>query len=150
MQARTRAELLALTPDRYLRDGYLDADGAVRVALLGDYASAAAAQLIAAEASPQALSLEGIRQVLPLQHGGPAVRLGMALDESLQVVAGAIRQANNAGLVRWIRSCAAGVRTEPDVAAFLNHVQASLRQHALLVAMMASQPLPGNTNGPLL
>ena len=143
MQARTRGELLALTPDRYLRDGYLDADGAVRAAFLDDYASAAAAQLIAAEASPQELSLtlEGIRQVLPLQHGDPAARLGMALDESLQVVAGAIRQANNAGLVRWIRSCAAGVRTEADVAAFLDHVQASLRQHALLVAIMASQPL---------
>jgi len=69
MQARTRDDLLTLTPDVYLRDGYRDAAGAVRPALLSDCATAAATQLLAAEASPQelALTLEGVRQLLPVQ-----------------------------------------------------------------------------------
>jgi len=140
MQARTRDDLLTLTPDVYLRDGYRDAAGAVRPALLSDCATAAATQLLAAEASPQelALTLEGVRQLLPVQDAiGTAARLGAALDEALQVVAGAIRQPNNAGLVRWIGACAAGVRTEADVDGFLRHVEAALRQHALLAAMVS-------------
>jgi len=139
MQSRTRDDLLALTPDVYLRDGYLDAAGALRSELLSDCATGAATQLLAAEASPQelALTLEGVRQLLPVQGvAGAAAQLGAALDEALQVVAGAIRQPNNAGLVRWINACANGVRTEADVDGFLRHVEAALRQHALLAAMM--------------
>ena len=139
MQPRTRADLLARTPDRYLRGGYLDAAGAVRPGLLADDATAAATQLLAADASPQELAytLEAVRQSLPL-HGaaGPEARLRAALDEALAVVAGAIRQPNNPGLARWIGACAAAVRTGADLDAFLAHVEAALRQHALLAAML--------------
>ncbi len=139
MQARTRDELLALTPDRYLREGYLDREGTLRPALLADYATAAATQLMAAEASPQELSLtlEGVRQLLPLQDGdAAAARLDAALDEALEVTSSAIQQPNNEGLAEWISACADGVRTEADLEAFLEHVEAVLRQHALLAAML--------------
>lgn len=143
MHARTRDELLALTPDRYLREGYLDREGTLRPALLADYATAAATQLMAAEASPQELSLtlEGVRQLLPLQDGdadgnAAAARLDAALDEALEVTSSAIQQPNNEGLAEWISACADGVRTEADLEAFLEHVEAVLRQHALLAAML--------------
>ena len=139
MQTRTRADLLARTPDRYLRDGFLDAGGAVRPGLLTDDATAAAAQLLASHASPQELAytLEAVRQLLPLYGGAdPGARLRAALDEALAVLAGAIGQPGNPGLARWIGACAAAVRTGMDLDAFLAHVEAALRQHTLLAAML--------------
>jgi hypothetical protein len=134
MRDYTREELLALTPEVYLEEGYLDADGALRRELLSDYATAAATQLLAAELSPQelALTVEGVRQVLPLHEGTPAERLHAAVEEALMVVARAIRQPNNAGMVGWLGQCASVVETEAELDGFIAHLRAVVQLYGLI------------------
>ena len=141
MRDYTSNELLALTPDRYLAHGYLDGNGALRPEIIGEYATAACTQLLAAECSPQELSLtvEAIVQVLPLQDQ-PTVplRLADALEEALLVVSRAIQQGNNEGMVEWLIGCASAVQTEDDLQGFLQHMQVVNRQYALVAALLPS------------
>jgi len=134
LRETTREELLARTPDQYLADGFRDADGQVRRALLAGDAIAAATQLAAAEASPQevAFTYEAIRALLPLHEGDARARLDATLAEALATVARMIRQPNNEGLITWARTCAGFVRGDGDIEAFLAHMQAVLRLHALI------------------
>ncbi len=136
MRAFTRQQYLALRPETYLADGYLAPDGTPHAALLSDYATAAATQLLAAETSPQelALTFEGIRQLLPLQEGPAPERLLAAIDEALMVVARAIQQENNPGLTEWLAACAAAVTSQADLDAFMAHAQATMRLYGVLVA----------------
>jgi hypothetical protein len=135
MRAYTRDELLQLTPAVYLAEGYVDAEGAVRPELQSSYATAAATQLLAAELSPQelALTVEGVLQILPLTEGSAEDRLHAALQESLLIVARAIRQANNGGLVNWLNECMIAVKSEADLDGFIAHIQAVRRLYALMV-----------------
>jgi hypothetical protein len=136
MRQYSRDELLALTPEHYLADGFLDAAGALRRELIGDAATAAATQLVAAGLSPQELAFtyEALRILLPRHAEGDArARIEAALGEALATVARMIRQPNNEGLVSWSRSCAAFVRRDAEIPAFLTHIQAVLRLHALIV-----------------
>lgn len=111
MRAFTRAEWLDLRPGIYLAEGYVGPDGALRPDFLSDYATAAATQLMADDLSPQelAFTVEGIRLVLPMHQGTPAERLAGAIDECLLVVARAIQQENNEGMVQWLSECASAV-----------------------------------------
>jgi hypothetical protein len=142
MREFTRQQWVALTPAIYLADGYLDADGALRQDFLADYATAASNQLLLAEVSPQELALtyEGIRQLLPEHQGAPGARLAGAYEEALLVVARAIRQQNNGGLVNWLNECAARVRTESELDAFMAHVAAVMRRYGILVAALPDEP----------
>lgn len=142
MRAFNRQQWIELTPEIYLADGYLDEAGAPRADLLGDFATAAANQLLVAEVAPQELALtyEGIRQLLPMYEGEAGSRLADAYEETLLVVARAIRQENNGGLVNWLNGCAARVRTEADLAAFMGHVAAVMRRYGVLVAAMPDGP----------
>ena len=139
MGTTTRDELLRLTPEIYLANGYLDADGALRRELKGEIATAAGVQLLRADLSPQEFSLtvEAIRQLLPL-HDEPTVpeRLHATLEEAVVVVARVIQQPNNRGLLEWISACAVPVTTEAEVRAFMEHLEAANRQYALLVATL--------------
>jgi hypothetical protein len=137
----TREVLLALTPARYLANGFLQPDGTPRAELRTDWATAAATQLLAAEAAPQelAFTVEALRAVLPLHDEGPPdERATEAVDEALDVVAGLIRQDNNGGIVTWLRGCAAQVRQPDDLAALLLHVESVLKLYGLLASL--SQP----------
>ncbi len=138
MRDFTRAELLALTPERYLAGGYHDAAGQIRRELRGEYATAAATQLLTAQVSAHefSLTIEAILQVLPL-HDEPAAdqRLAAALEEALLVVARAIQQDNNEDLVDWLIICATAVTDRADLAAFLTHVQVVSRQYSILAAL---------------
>jgi DNA-binding transcriptional MerR regulator len=142
MSTTTREDLLRLTPDVYLADGYLAADGTPQRALIGEAASAAATQLRAAELAPQELgfTLEAIRQLLPL-HDEPTVseRLHATLEEAAELVARTIGQPNNAGLWRWLNACAAPVGTAAELDAFLAHLDAVNRIYAMLVALEPEQ-----------
>jgi hypothetical protein len=93
---------------------------------------------MAAECSPQELALtyEGIRQLLPVHEGPPRDRLFAAFEETLLVVARAIRQPNNGGLVDWISDCAAIVETQAELEGFMRHIQAVMRLYSIMVAAM--------------
>src|SRR3954469_11178032 len=139
MRSLTRDELWQLTPGVYLAQGYLGIDGTILPQFLSEYATAAATQLLGAELSPQelAFTVEGLRQILPMHKGEPQVRLLSAIEECLQVVARAIRQENNRGLVEWLGQCASAVDSAPELEAFMAHIQAVMRLYSLLVV---SQP----------
>jgi hypothetical protein len=144
MRAFTREEWLGLTPEVYLQGGYCGPDGAPRPEFFGDFATAAATQLTAAELSPQelALTVEGIKQILPMHDGPPRERLLATIDECLLVVARAIRQQNNGGLVEWLSECASAVGSAADLDGFMAHIQAVMRLYALLVM---PQPEPSGS-----
>ena len=141
----THAEMLALTPEHYLADGYCDASGKLRPEMTGEYATAAAMQLMAAGASPQEVSLtaEAIRQILPMHMSSSRNRLVAALEEGLMLVARTLQQGNNEGLVYWLSGCAAAVGRQADLDGFLAHFQAVERQYAVLAALQPpDSPLP--------
>ena len=136
MRDYSRTELLALTPARYLKDGFFDGKGKPKPGLQGIYATAAATQLLAAELAPQELGFtcEALKQTLALQSGPAPQRIRAALEEALETVRGMIRQPNNPGLKKWINECAALVKTPADIEAFLLHCLAVLRQYNVIVA----------------
>ena len=136
MKDYSRAELLALTPAKYLADGYLDGQGKPKTELKSNYATAAATQFLAAQLSPQELAFtyEALKQCLALQTGTPSKKMTGAVDEALEVVSGMIRQRNNPGLSAWLKQCAAAVRKPAEPDALLEHVLAILRQYSIVVA----------------
>ena len=142
MSITTREDLLAMTPEVYLAQGYLTADGTPRPILTGQAASAAATQLLAAEVSPQELgfTVDAIRLLLEPQQDDPIrERVRAALEETVSLVARTIRQPNNAGLWRWLSACAAPVTSAAELGAFLTHLQAVYRLYTLLVATQPAQ-----------
>lgn len=136
MREYSRAESLALTPARYLKDGFVDGKGKPNPGLQTGYATAAATQLLAAELSPQELAFtyEALKQTLAMQEGAAPKRIRAALDEALETVRGMIRQANNPGFTKWINECAALVKKPADIDALLIHCLAVLRQYTAIVA----------------
>lgn len=77
-----------------------------------------------------------MRQVLPqYERGTPHERAVATAEEALAVVANAIRQPNNEVLARWLRDCAAAVRTAADLQAFLAYLLATERQYGLIAAL---------------
>jgi hypothetical protein len=139
----TRDELLALTPDRYLAEGYVEKITRRRPELTGAWATAACNQLMAAECSPQEVgfTIDAIRLLLP-EHDepDPGERLHATVQEAIEVVARAIQQPNNEGLLRWLTECVAPVETDADIEAFLEHAEAVRRQYAILAALLPSSP----------
>jgi hypothetical protein len=144
MSVSARAALRARTPDVYLRAGFCGPEGKIRPELLDAEAIAVTTQLAATEASPQelAFTLEALRALLPIQQGAANVRIHDGLAESLGTVARMIRQPNNKGIIQWCRACAAFVRTEADIAAFLEHMRAVLRLYALIASLPPPVPMP--------
>ena len=132
----TKAELLALTPAKYLAQGWVDKAGKARPGLQTAYATAAAAQLFAAKLSPQELGFayEALRLVLPLHSSQPAQKFKNVLEEALETVRGMIRQPNNKGLTKWLNECRDSVKTTADIGTFLAHMQAVLRQYSVMAA----------------
>jgi hypothetical protein len=151
MGAYIREELLALTTAQYLAEGYVGADGAPRRAFLSDYATAAGTQFLAADVSPQELSLitQTVRQFLPMSDGTPGQRARAAVDRALGVIAHAIRQRSGAVLKTWLHACAAAVVTEVDLAMFLAHLLATERQYGLLAYFSRQAPAPSDAPRPL-
>ena len=129
LRAYTRNELLALTPDRYLADGFGDL-----AALQGEFATAAANQLLEGGAPPQevAFTASALEETMDLHDGAPQDRAESAVQEALGVVARLIRQPNNERLAEWLEECAARVTQPGDVAAFLAHVDAVMKQYAVM------------------
>ena len=141
MSATMRDVSTYRTPDEYLIDGYCDVSGRPHADLLTDAAVAAACELGAGLLSPQemAFTYEALRALLPLHEGEPEARMHAVLAEALATVSRMIRQPNNKGLALWSRLCVTYIREEADIAAFMAHMQAALRLHAL----MTSLPPPG-------
>jgi hypothetical protein len=137
MHGYTRDELLALTPSRYLADGYYDASGQWRGELASDYATAAATQLFVAELPAQelAFTFQALRLILPQHEGPPRDRANAALDEALETVTRMTRQTNNEGLVLWLRDCVTNIRKPEDIDALLRHMQAVLRLYTVIAAI---------------
>ena len=144
MRELSRDDMLALTPDIYLRDGFRGPDGALRPDLLTQDALAAALQLREADLAPQEFSMTvaALRQVLPLHGGTAPARITSVLDETFAVVGRMIRQENNEGLVSWCRACAKSVQQPADIESWHMHVEAVLRQYIALASLPppASEP----------
>lgn len=132
-----RADLLKLTPEIYLKEGYRGNDGLPRPELRSVYATAAATQLGEAEASPQELGslLEAMRQVLPGHTGAPAERLSGVAHEAFELVCSLYEQASNPGIVQWIQPCIAAVRMPEDVDLFFIHFEAVVQQCAVIAGI---------------
>lgn len=141
IRSYTRAELLALTPDRYLADGFCAADGTTRPELLTEFATAAANQLMQGELSPDELTftIEAFRLAVPLQQGSPAAQARGAVDEALATVTRMIRQPNNESLIRWLEQCAEHVRDADDLEALEDHLDAVLRLYAVVAVFEPSE-----------
>jgi hypothetical protein len=150
MRSYTREELLALTPRRYLADGYLNAAGQPRSELSSDYATAAANQLMVAQLPAQELTFtfEALRAVLPMHDGPPRERARAAVDEALTVVTQMTRQTNNEGLVRWLDECVAAIRRPEDIDAMLSHMQAVLRLYTVMAAIPVAAAASPESSSP--
>ncbi len=144
MSVSARAALRARTPEIYLRGGFCGADGRIRPELLDSEAVAVTTQLAETQLSPQemAFTWEALRALLPMQDGDAEARMRGGLAETLATVARMIRQPNNEGLVKWCLACAAFVRTEVDITAFLEHMRAAMRLYAL-IASLPPPVMPG-------
>jgi hypothetical protein len=132
-----RKTLLALTPEKYLSGGYRDEHGKPRPELRALFATAASTQLEAAEASPQevAATLDALKMVLPLHEGPAPARAANATEEALLTVASLHQQDANPGVEAFMNACAAAVQAEDDIPVMVDHVQAVVRQYALIVQM---------------
>lgn len=133
-----RKTLLALTPEKYLSGGFRDEHGKPRPELRSVFATAAATQLEQAEVSPGELgaTFEALKMVLPLHEESPAeVRAARACEEALMTVASMHDQDTNPGVAAWLNACAAAVKSEDDIPVLVDHVQAVVRQYALIVSM---------------
>ena len=150
----SREALLALTPDIYLADGYLDATGAPRLELRTDWANAAATQMADDQVAVQELAFtyEALRTILPQTRGTAAERAQAAMDDACAVVARLIGQDNNEGLVVWLEDCVAAVRQDGDLDAMLQHMLAVLRLYSLINSFggddEADAPSPASSAGP--
>jgi hypothetical protein len=136
------ATLLALTPLQYLRLGWRDESGQVLPQLRSIFATAAAAQLEATETSPEELgaTLIAFQQVLLLHQGTSSNRFKKARDEALETVARLYHQPNNRGIVTWLEQCGIAIQTDADLAAFIEHFTAVVRQYSAIIALL-DQPL---------
>ncbi len=130
----SRDALLALTPDVYLADGYLDGAGAPRIELRTEWANAAATQMAddAVAVQELAFTYEALRTILPQTRGTAAQRAQVGMDDACAVVARLIGQDNNEGLVVWLEDCVAAVRRDEDLDALLQHMLAVLRLYSLI------------------
>lgn len=137
MQDLTRADLLRMTPARYLKVGYVTDAGKPRALLRTAFAAAASTQLLAAGVAPQELAFtaEALRQLLPQCQGAPSVRLAAAMARAQPIVERMIGQAANPGLHAWLNGCAAPVATASDLDAFLAHLQAVQFQYGMLAGL---------------
>lgn len=137
MQSYTREDLLELTPDVYLADGWLAADGTMRRELTGTLAIATCTRFLVAELSPQefALTAEAVRQILALETGSAAERARKATAEALVLIANSIRQPNNEVKARWFLQCADAVHSWPELEAYLAHILAVERQYNLVASL---------------
>ena len=152
----SREALLALTPDVYLADGYLDGVGAPRMALRTEWANAAATQMAENAVAVQELAFtyEAFRTILPQTLGTAPERARMAMDDACAVVARFIGQDNNEGLVVWLEDCVAAVQRDEDLDALLQHVLAVLRLYSLINSFggddEADAYVPDSPAGPVL
>ncbi len=138
-----RDDLLALTPAVYLQHGYRDERGVPLPDLTGLYATAAATQLEAAEASPDEVeaTFEAFRQALPLYEGAASERFAGAVGEGFEIVRMMMHgQDNNPGIARWLAACGAALQTEEDLQAFVEHFQAVARQYVLIQVLKRLEP----------
>ena len=146
MKESSRQDMLALTPDRYLAAGWQNGAGKPLAALSGEFATAAATQLLQGGLAPQELAFlqAALEQLLPMQKGAPHDRAQAALADALQTTARMIRQANNPALSEWAQACAVHVQTESDLAAFLDHLRSVRQLYGLLASMQPEEADPGD------
>jgi hypothetical protein len=144
MKEYTRAELLALTPAKYLAQGLLDGNGKPRRELRGEFATAASTQFKEAELSPQELAFtyEALRQLVAMNEAKSGPQFSDAVDAALETVGRMIKQPNNEGLAKWLQESAASIKRPADIDAFLAHMLAVLKQYSVIAA---SAPPPSSS-----
>lgn len=132
-----RKTLLALTPEKYLSGGFRDEHGKPRAELRSLFATAASTQLERAEVSPDELgaTFDALKMVLPLHEGPAPARAARACEEAILTVESLHDQDANPGLAAWLDACAAAVKSDDDIPALVDHVQAVVRQYTLIIAM---------------
>jgi hypothetical protein len=136
-----RAKLLALTPGKFLKGGFVDPDGRALPELQGEWATAAAMQLLEAGVSLMELSatLEALRLTLPVYEAAPRERFRLASREALEVVSMMQHgQKSHPAVARWLAACAPAIRSEDDLTAMLDHFLAVVRQLGVIGALTES------------
>jgi len=137
-------QLLSQTPSTYFQNGFLDEAGKPRPELTGMNAFAVATQLEYAQTSLDelGLTLESLKQILPMGTGDPSQRFAGAVNEALALVRQVAKIDNNIMLGGWLRSCASFVKADADIAAFLQHAKAVMLQYAALLAVKRPPAAP--------
>ncbi len=116
----SREQLLALTPARYLVQGYRDDEGHARAELSTLWPLAAAEQLKAKQVTAQALE-QAIAKVAQAAHRGATE--AKPLKDSVASVAGPAAE--------FVTSCVSAVRAAEDVPVMLQHLNQVLQLVAL-------------------
>lgn len=137
-----RDTLLKLTPSEYLRDGFLGEDGKPRHELKGLWATAVCTQLEKRKASPQEVcaTYEAFRQALPLHGGTPKEHYYRTRLDAQETVAAMYEITNNQGILEWLEACEERIESEDDLAAFMDHFQAVMRQYAIIIKLKTGMP----------
>jgi hypothetical protein len=125
------------TPEIYLADGFTGPDGHVRPELVGYDSFAAASQFFAAEVPAQELAAthEALRQEIAPLASPKVAHLEDAVDEALDIVERMLGIENSEAIETWLITCAAYIRNDADLDAFLAHFQAVVRQYSALTAI---------------
>lgn len=131
-----RATLRACTPERYLRDGWFAANGALPAELTGWWATAAAEQLLAGQVAPHEVetTLAAFLQMRPYYQDRDAFDAAAMTTECLRIVEGVLGQPNNPALVAWLEPCVSAIQEWRDLNAFMTHLRAVVLQYTILVA----------------
>ena len=75
-------------------------------------------------------TIQALEQVLHLDEGSADQRCASACQEALEHVVNTFHIENNAGWVQWAEQRVASVKSEEDMADFLDYFQATVRQYA--------------------
>lgn len=138
-----RAALRGFLPEKYLANGWRDAQGRLFPDISRLWATAAAEQLLAGQVAVQELetTLQAFLQTLPYYQDKEPLDFVAVGFESLHLVAGLLGQPNNPTLVAWIEPCVLAVRDMQDAKAFLTHLRAVALQYPVL-ARGNTSPIP--------
>lgn len=133
----TRKDYLAMTPDKYLKEGFFDIKGKLRPEMRGVYATAGAIQMEEFRVPPQELRVywEALKESVGGQEGSPAEKFRVAYFDAFETTFAILKKKADAHFIGWMTTCVDFVKTENDIKAFLDHLLAVVKQHAIFTAL---------------
>jgi hypothetical protein len=135
----TKEDLRKLRPSTFFKKhgGFGDPEQS-RDGALGNLVTGACLTFEDAEVAPQELLTvyEAIKQCLEMTDAAdPGQKLRQAVDEAFDITATVLGKDVNGAIVDWIRECLPFVKTEEDIAAFLQHLSSLVQQYSLVMSL---------------